>query len=97
MSITAIAGFSETLLSGLSQTPTVQLLEKYAAQVTLAVLFKQTSFEVGGCTVTVKQNSGTPQAITLGAAFQAVENIELGQMGSFTSGSLEVDVQKTAA
>lgn len=94
MSITALAGFGETLLAGLSQTPTIQLLEKYAAQVTLAVIFKQTSLVIDGYTVSIKQNSGAPQSFTLGAAFQAIENIAAGQLGTFTSGVLEVDIQK---
>lgn len=96
MSITSIAGIGETLLSGLSQTSTVQLLEKYIAQITLAVLFKQESFTIGAYTATVKQTGTLPQHFTLGSAFQAVENIELGQVGAFTSGSIEVDIQKTS-
>lgn len=83
------------VLASLSQTPTVQLIEKYTLDVVLAVEFKQTSFPVGAYTVTAKLN-GTPAAFSIGAAFQALENIEAGKLGSFTSGALEIDVQSTA-
>ena len=97
MGITSIAGFAETLLSGIAQTKTVQMLEKYAGVIALAVLFKEASFSINGYTVSVKQTSDTPQHLTLGAAFQAVEHIEMGTLGTFVCGSIEVDVQRSSS
>jgi len=84
------------VLASLTQSTTVQNIEKYLLQFIVAVEFKQTNFVLGQYTITAALN-GTPAALTLDALFLGAAKVESGQVGTFQCGDVVVNVELTSA
>lgn len=84
------------VIGALGKTKTAQLLEQYSLKVLLAVELKQTSIDIDGYTVSASWNNA-PAAMSIGAAFEAIDQIALGNTGTFTVGSIQIVISKDAA